>query len=303
MDAETYIPNKTHKGHNALHVNALYDVLNHSYLDAVIEPFNTRDERGSLIDMMANIPEKSIIIADRGYEGYNLFAHIEKINSHYLFRVKDINSNGILKGFKLPNEEFDIDLTVNVSNYQRKELRSYENYRFSPSISRFDFSTPDKPVHTLSFRVVRIKLKTGKYESIITNLPNEFSKEEIEKLYFLRWGIETSFRQLKYAVGLSHLHVKKKNSVIQEIYARLIMYNLCQSTILSKVLPKKTKSNAYKINFTMSVHICRKFLRSEITVLQVEAYINKYLTLVRPDRVFKRNMKIKKFTSFTYRVA
>lgn len=30
--------------------------------------------------------------------------------------------------------------------------------------------------------------------------------EEIKKLYAMRWGIETSFRELKYAIGLACFH-------------------------------------------------------------------------------------------------
>ena len=33
----------------------------------------------------------------------------------------------------------------------------------------------------------------------------------------MRWGIETSFRSLKYALGLIHLHAKKPDLVLQEI--------------------------------------------------------------------------------------
>ena len=61
---------------------------------------------------------------------------------------------------------------------------------------------------------------------IVTNLwDNEFSADDIKKIYKMRWGIETSFRELKYHVGLIAFHSKKKDCVIQEIFASLIMYN------------------------------------------------------------------------------
>ncbi|MCI8605633.1 MAG: transposase [Hungatella sp.] len=41
-------------------------------------------------------------------------------------------------------------------------------------------------------------MENGSYECIVTNLPsNEFSTEDIKRLYFTRWGLETSFRKLK----------------------------------------------------------------------------------------------------------
>ncbi|WP_282432990.1 transposase [Desulfosporosinus meridiei] len=49
------------------------------------------------------------------------------------------------------------------------------------------------------------------YKTVYTNLNAEdFPPEKIKQLYNLRWGIETSFKELKYAVGLASLHSKKK---------------------------------------------------------------------------------------------
>jgi IS4 transposase len=52
----------------------------------------------------------------------------------------------------------------------------------------------------LSFRVVRFKHTQDTYEVLLTNLPeDEFSVSELKELYAMRWGIETSFRDLKYS--------------------------------------------------------------------------------------------------------
>ena len=68
--------------------------------------------------------------------------------------------------------------------------------------------------YDLQMRIVRFPISETTYESIITNLPAEdFSLEDIKALYHMRWGIETSFRELKYAVGLTHFHSKKPDHV------------------------------------------------------------------------------------------
>lgn len=48
--------------------------------------------------------------------------------------------------------------------------------------------------------------------------------EEIKKLCRLRWGIERSFRELKYTIGLTNFHAKNVDFILQEIFARLIIY-------------------------------------------------------------------------------
>lgn len=126
----------------------------------------------------------------------------------------------------------------------------------------------------------------------------------MKHLYKLRWGIETSFRQLKYAVGLSNFHAKKKDSIIQEIYARLTLHNFCESIVQNAILINRSTKHNYKINYTRAVQICRKYLRFFNTIfINVEALIKRHLSIVRDNRSFKRNLKPKKFTSFVYRVS
>lgn len=302
-DSDAFIVRNKDTKYNEYVVSALYDILNQVYTDAVVQPVRHKDERGALVNMLPNISKKSIVVADRGYESYNVIAHLEHSNSKYVLRVKDIDSNGILSGFHLADEEFDHVITVNVSNFQKKAFKSLPNYRFSPSMARFDFSSVESPVCSLTFRVVRFRLDSGKYQCLITNLLDDFSINDITYLYKMRWGIETSFRQLKYAVGLINLHAKKKDSILQEIYASLTLHNFCESIIQNIVLSRTASKHFYKINFVMAVQVCRKYLRLLNTILfNIEACIRKYLSVIRNDRAFTRNIKHKTCTSFIYRV-
>ncbi|MCE5169866.1 transposase [Paenibacillus profundus] len=83
--------------------------------------------------------------------------------------------------------------------------------------------------YPISFRVVRFVLPNGAYETVVTNLSAaDFPPDEIKSIYSMRWGIETSFRALKYTVGLMNFHAKKQESITQEIFARMIMYNFAE---------------------------------------------------------------------------
>lgn len=55
----------------------------------------------------------------------------------------------------------------------------------------------------------------------------------------MRWGIETSFRELKYCIGIVNLHGKKDDFVKQEIYAALTMYNFCNRISNAVVIEQK----------------------------------------------------------------
>ena len=68
------------KGYNQMHLNPLYDVCSKTYFDCVIQPQPKADEIGALIEMLYknDFNGKNIIVADRGYESYNLFAHFSQ---------------------------------------------------------------------------------------------------------------------------------------------------------------------------------------------------------------------------------
>lgn len=56
--------------------------------------------------------------------------------------------------------------------------------------------------------MVRLEVEEGKYETLVTN--TDYSVQELKNLYASRWGIETSFRDLKYSVGLVNFHAKRR---------------------------------------------------------------------------------------------
>ena len=79
-----------------------------------------------------------LVIADRGYEGFNLMAHIQEKNWCFLIRIQDVlTSKGIAAGLDLPNtEEFDISVDLALTTKQTNEvkLEIYGNSKVSADI-------------------------------------------------------------------------------------------------------------------------------------------------------------------------
>ncbi|MBQ7761352.1 MAG: transposase [Clostridia bacterium] len=140
---------------------------------------------------------------------------------------------------------------------------------------------------------------------LLTNLKSEkFSPSDLKQLYSLRWGIETSFRSLKYTLGLLHFHSKKTEYIIQEIFAKLIMYNFTELIISTIIIKQKKRKHNYKVNFSSSVHICRNFLLKNISPLDVEALISSHILPVRLEISNPRGApSAKRASSFLYRVS
>ena len=296
-------------GYSLMHLNALYDLCNSLYLDSCIQPTRSENEHKALTDMVDRscIKDQVIVIADRGYESYNNFAHIERKGWRYLIRVKDVGSSGILSGLHLPKTpEFDVTIRRILTRKSTKEVNAHpEIYRHLPNFTTFDFlDLHTNKFYPISLRIVRFKIADNSYETVITNLNQaDFLPGELKELYRKRWGIETSFRELKYAIGLSNFHSKKQEYIAQEIYARMIMYNFSEMITSSVVIQHRDTQYEYQVNFTVAIHICRHFFRNNVLLPDVEALILKNILPVRPGRMDIRRIRNKTAVSFVYRVA
>lgn len=302
------------QGFNQFHLNALYDVMNKTYLDCIIQPARKEHEIRAAIEMVCrnNFPERSILIADRGYESENLYEYINrKPNLDYLIRIKNA---GTKQTRNLPLCDLDIDVEYEIRTTQTKEdqdafasgkakwISGKSKFGKTKVQCNWDFESP----FTIKHRFVRFEISPGEYETIVTSLSRKkFPLDGIKKLYHMRWGIETSFRELKYAIGLVNFHAKKETSILQEIYALLTMYNFCERITLSVVISQSPQRKyEYQVNFTMAIYICRDFFANRINgPPRVEELIKQYILPVRKGRKDKRKIRHKHSVYFMYRVA
>ena len=213
----------------------------------------------------------------------------------------------MLKGMHISlSGECDIDISRILTFKQTKEVKEHpEKYRFFPRKIRFDYLDNNVSYYQFKCRIVRIKISDGSYECIATNLErDEFPLEEIKKLYNMRWGIETAFRELKYAIGLNAFHTKKRELIKQEIYARLILHNFCERIIRKIKISKKERKYQYQVNFTRAVHILRSFLKIKKGGKHppdIESILSKEIEPIRPGLTNSRKIKPKSVVYFTYR--
>lgn len=310
IDAKTTVLKSNKKGdtYSAFHLNASYDLLECTYDDLIIQgqaKVNENKAFSQLVDRYKG--ENAIFISDRNYESLNCIEHVTHSGNKYLIRVKDIHSkNSVTKSFgPLPDEEFDIDVSRLLTRRATNYIKAHpEIYKFMPQNQRFDYFEEDTDIpYEFHARIVRFKITDDTYECIITNLDRkEFFVEEIKELYNKRWGIETSFRELKYAIGLSALHSKKRELIKQEIYARVLLYNFSQRIVQKIKIDKKKRKYTYQVNFTRAFHLVREFLRKTSgNPLDVESLIAKEILPIRPNRSNTRNLKHKNVVCFNYR--
>ena len=135
--------------------------------------------------------EKDIVIFDRGYPSRDMIATLTGMGCKYLMRLPDSSFKGVKEN---PSNDFRITVSTKTDTY--------------------------------SVRVVRVILKSGEIETLITNLSeNEFSADDFLDLYFLRWGIETTYGTLKNKLLIEKFSGRSPVAVLQEYYAMMFVLN------------------------------------------------------------------------------
>lgn len=211
------------------HAVSTYDVLNELFIRSEFH-FGTADERELACEMIESVMqdnnyrnESQIWIFDRGFPSLYLIQKLLKHDRKFVMRV----SSSFMKEVNEFRKSKYIDRLIHIS-YTEQRISS--NHVKSDGICEFDL------------RCVRIKLSSGEEEILVTNLErSEFPKRDINKIYQLRWGIETSFNYLKNAVFVEEFTSRKENGIVQDYFVSLLMYNFstCISGSMHKDIPKK----------------------------------------------------------------
>lgn len=311
QDLASYRPGTERQhGWNLHHINALFDLENGIYADALVQKEHEKNELKALCKMVDRSPISGpvLLLADRNYEAYNNLAHLEKRGWKYVIRLRD-KGRAAVGGMQLPGQpEFDFPISLTLGRLTERQLErrgcsAPKPYYHIPTGVTFDFLEPGSDeFYSLSMRVVRLRLHGGQTVTLLTNLDaGSFPPTMLRRLYAKRWGIETSFRSLKYTVGLVYLHAKKPELVLQEIFASLIVYNFAQAVIWGVDTSKGRSKYRRHVDFAQAVGLCCDFLRKPTGDLWT--LLARKLVPYRPGRSFSRPKISDNRIAFPYRPA
>ena len=172
--------------------SALYDVLNDIIVDARITKYKTSERyiAKQHIEVLVNrIPSKnSIVIFDRGYPSYDMFDHLNDKGLLFLMRVST--------SFKLVQS---IDSDDSILEYKLKG-------------------------ETKKVRVLKIKLSEDVTEVLVANIYDEkITTIEFKELYFLRWGVESKYKELKSSIKIEEFSGTKPIAIEQDFYTSIYL--------------------------------------------------------------------------------
>lgn len=172
--------------------SALYDVLNDIIMDAVILPYKTseREMAKQHINFLnkKKLLTKSIVIFDRGYPSYDMFNFLEESGLFFLIRL--------------------------ASSF--KEIQKINS---NDSIVEYKFGTYLKKV-----RVIKVELPDGSIEVLLTNIFDQtITISLFKELYFLRWGVECKYKELKSSIEIEEFSGTKPIAIEQDFYVSIYL--------------------------------------------------------------------------------
>lgn len=312
-DPSTFTPSNgtSQKGFNMIHATALYDIFSKRFLDMEVQPGREKDEYRALCNIIDRYSYggEPIIIADRGFASHNTFAHAIENDIKFIIRAQDNNTRRYLKiKGDLPNT-IDTNVETILARTTAKKLMRQphraKDYRYVYPNVPFDYidSNDRTDEYTLSIRILRFQIGENSFENIITNLPpEEFSLEDIKECYYLRWGIETSFRELKHELGAINFHSKQYEYINMELWSCLIAYNFCSVIIVNTPVQTCNRRHDYQVDYATAFKICIKFLRNIAMESQiVTKLILAHILPIRKNRNYERRKCFHPPASFTYR--
>lgn len=228
--------------------SVLYDVLNRLVLDSVLENIKT-GERELALSHKSHWKEKDLIIYDRGYPSYDFkYEHI-KAGIDYLIRVQK-NHSKIVSSFILSEKR---TLIVDVFP---QEKHTFEGKDYDKTTS-------------IKVRLVRVDLPGGEIEILMTSLLDSqiYPSNIFKELYFLRWGIETFYDELKNKLKVEYFTGYSKMSIEQDFFCAVFISNL-QSIIVNDLEEElKAKNQNTKLDYKVNTNLSYGFLKNRILEL------------------------------------
>jgi len=200
-------------GYPQLRLVAVMNLSNRLLSAVRAGPFAT-SEQALVAELWDEIPDDSLVLADRGFLSYMSLLELvaDRSNRHFLFRLK---SNTRYEEMERLADGTVLALLDPPKHLLRKE--------------------PDLP-GPIEIRVIEYQHEGGEQCRVATTLidADRYPAQELIELYHERWEVEIAFDEVKTHMleRKESLRSKKPEGVYQELWGLLLVYNLVRREML-----------------------------------------------------------------------
>jgi len=219
----------------------LCDVATGLMLRADIDS-DSKGEREMLLDQLDSVFADDLLVLDRGYPSYWLFALLNQQGRAFCMRATT-SFNAKIKAFVASGQASQL-ITVKPGHDQ---IAAFKRHNL--------------PLKPFTIRLVRVVLPGGMIEVLITNLEDEiaYPAAEFAELYHRRWRIEEAFRHIKCRLHLEQFGGETPLAIRQEFHATILLHNLATLAAMD-VKDLREDSATLSVNLTHASHMIRHHL-------------------------------------------
>lgn len=256
-------------------ISILYDLQEDIIVDGTINKYHyaERSSARSHLDYLESISSncRNLLLFDRGYPSYDFFKRITQNGYYFVMRVQET-----VKALT------QLDANDEIVNYSPAQLRKAES---------------------IPVRAIHVTLDNGTDECLVTNIVDPtITPEMFKELYFMRWGVESKYYELKCQLKLEEFSGSLHGSVEQDFFINLLFSNLCSlikaeaDICITKELKNKKNKFQYQANRSFIIGRLKKLLVLMLCgTREIASTINQLLqeavkrrSQIQPNRKCKR---------------
>lgn len=232
--------------------------------------------------LIADVPDESLTVFDRGFLSAEILCALTQhgMDRHFIIPAKSNTRWEVVEG-----DDNDCIVRMRVSPQARAKCVELPEFWEARAITILD--------------------RQARKRVLLTSLRDRrrYKPGDIAKCYERRWGIETSYRELKQTMlGTAlTLRSKTKDGVYQEIWGTLIAYNLIRLEIAKAALTVKCEPT--EVSFIRAFHliqfelhwmaVTRSYGKLPASMKHLRERLVSLIKDERPDRKFDRVVKAK----------
>jgi hypothetical protein len=232
-------------------------------------------EVGLLQTLWDSLNSGDVLLADRGFCNWGLLAQCLQRNVHAVFRVKGVRRADFRNGKRLSRNERLVQWR---KPWAPANTVTAREWALLPEI--------------LTLRLVRCRLNIPGFRTrqitLVTTLMDrvQYPPEAFSQLYFRRWAMELSLRNIKTTLQMEHLSCKNPANLKREIRMHFLVHNLVRRLMLEAA--RRHRVPLERVSFAGSLAAARRYgeaLLQTTSKRQRQRLIGEMLAVLATDLV------------------
>jgi hypothetical protein len=229
-------------GFPVAHVLAMFDVATGLLIQVLASPLRTHD-MSQAAQLHPELSTGDVLVADRGFSSYVHLALILQAKLQAVFRVHQRQLVSFRRDRRLSDKQPRGTVAQQASSRLVRKLARFDQIveYWKPAICPewLDPATYAALPEAIHVRELRYRTNTPGFRTraitLVTTLLDveEYTVDELARLYRRRWDIETNFAHLKTTMGMDVLRCQSVEGVLKELTMFALVYNLARLVMLA----------------------------------------------------------------------